>query len=543
MQKFLLQLDAPINGIYLSSETIELLSMIQCKDMDELREFARNCSQLNISEQDIASWNESKLEETKRSLVEQYKDTLMPMEQSIKDRRSVIQSALEHSGIASEEVDSYILEFQKNGYEGVKQRLQTEHPESYAVYAEKAHRFIGTERDQMKSVSYEELSRINDTLHSHNTILIASGRYYDVTNKFYNEQMPDMQKYDFYYPQRGLDFCHQNGMHARYHTLLDKQTMEEHLVGKPKEEVLAELKGYVRQSIDFISKYNDEHKVEKDGKGVITSVDLFNEIISFDPQYRNMWQELHGVSTEELADVFQYALEHKPEGVTYVYNEPFLENPDRREVVIEQLEEINEVAKQKYGKPLIDTLGTQMHIEMSQSKDDIRKCFEDFKALQEKTGIGIQITEFDMCLPERFMFDENGKARAEREIVELINSRSNAKIKSIAEIKTMKIKEIEDTIAETGVQLEGITYWSVSDTLDHNLQRTNRETIEQNLNRDIAQTRYAGLYSDIETKKETKLERLNTEQGILAETFANRKREYEQVKGQTRGKDAYEQSK
>ena len=106
----------------------------------------------------------------------------------------------------------------------------------------------------MKSLTYEELSGINRVLPDYNTILVASVRYYDVTKKMYDEQIPNMEKYDFYYAQRGLDFCHRNGLHARYPTLLDKQTMEEHLIRRPKEEVIKELQEYVRQSIDFISK-------------------------------------------------------------------------------------------------------------------------------------------------------------------------------------------------------------------------------------------------------------------------------------------------
>lgn len=310
-----------------------------------------------------------------------------------------------------------------------------------------------------------------------------------------------MEKYDFYYAQRGLDFCYKNGMYARYHTLLDKQTMEEHLIGKQKEYVLGELQKYVKKSIDFISKYNEEHKIN--GKGVICSVDLLNEIISFDEPYRNMWQELYGISNEELVSIFQYALENKPDGVTYVYNEPFLENPERRQVVIEQLSRINELAP-----GLIDTIGTQMHIEMTQNIDDIRQCFEGFKRL-EQLGIGTQITEFDMCLPERFMFDENGKIRSEQDLVELINSKiskSGITIGSIAEFKSMRIDEISKAIEETGVQLDGITYWSISDTLDHNLERTNRKTYEQGLQREIAQTRYAGLYSGLERNQTIMLE-------------------------------------
>lgn len=501
MQEFSLKLESPINGIYLNSETIELLSIIQCKNVEELKDFAINCSQLNISEEDLTSWNDNDIETIKRMLVERYKSTLVSMEQSIKNRRSVLELALKHSGITADEVDVYISVFQNDGYEGIKKKLKAEHPESYDVFTEKAHRFIGTERDQMTSITYEELSGLNDILSNHNTILIGAGRYYDVTKKMYDEHIPNMEKYDFYYAQRGLDFCYKNGMYARYHTLLDKQTMEEHLIGKQKEYVLGELQKYVKKSIDFISKYNEEHKIN--GKGVICSVDLLNEIISFDEPYRNMWQELYGISNEELVSIFQYALENKPDGVTYVYNEPFLENPKRRQVVIEQLSRINELAP-----GLIDTIGTQMHIEMTQNIDDIRQCFEDFKRL-EQLGIGTQITEFDMCLPERFMFDENGKIHSEQDLVELINSKiskSGITIGSIAEFKSMRMDEISKAIEETGVQLDGITYWSISDTLDHNLERTNRKTYEQCLQREIAQTRYAGLYSGLERNQTIMLE-------------------------------------
>lgn len=322
----------------------------------------------------------------------------------------------------------------------------------------------------------------------------------------YDEHIPNMEKYDFYYAQRGLDFCDRNGMHARYHTLLDKQTMEDHLIGKEKEYVLKELQEYVKKSIDFISKYNEEYKIN--GKGLICSVDLFNEIISFNEPYKNMWQELYGISNEELVSTFQYALENKPDEVTYVYNEPFLENPERRKAVIKQLSQINELSP-----GLIDTIGTQMHIEMTQNTDDIRNCFEDLKRL-EKLGIGTQITEFDMCLPERFMFDENGKIRSEKDLVEIINSKiskSGITIESIEELKSMKMNEISNAIEETEIQLDGITYWSINDILDHNLERTNRKTYEQGLQRDIANTRYSGLYSGLERSKTISTQRLGEE--------------------------------
>ena len=494
MKEFSLGLDTSINGIYLNSETIELLSIIQCKSIEELKEFAKNCSQIDISEENIANWNEQNIEDIKKDLFEKYKESIIPLKQSIEDRNSVFESVLQHCGIPKNEINDYISELKNNGYEGIKQKVLEEHPDKYAEIAEKQHRFIASERDQMTEVSYDEVSAINESLKNHNTILIASGRYYDVTNKLYDENVPDMQKYDFYYAQRGLDFCYKNGMNARYHTLLDKQTMEEHLIGKSKEEVISKLKAYVKKSVDFISEYNQTRQI--DGKGVISSVDLFNEIISFDEPYRNMWQELYGISNEELVGIFQYAQENKPEGVTYVYNEPFLENPERRKAVLEQLQQMNELSPE-----LIDTIGTQMHIEMTQDIESIRQCFEDLK----EAGVNVQITEFDMCLPERFMFDEKGKIRSEDDLVQNINSKlgkSGITIESIADFKSMRMQQIENAIKETGVELEGVTYWSTSDTLDHNLQRTNEKTYRDGIDREVAHTRYAGAYSYSEVEQE-----------------------------------------
>lgn len=494
MKEFSLGLDASINGIYLNSETIELLSIIQCKSIEELQEFAQNCSQLDIPKENIASWNEQNIEDIKKDLFEKYKGSIIPLKQSIEDRASVLKSALEHCGIPEQEMNDYISELKNNGYDGIKQKLLKDYPEKYAEFAEKQHRFIASERDQITEVSYEEISAINDNLKNHDTILVASGRYYDVTNKLYDENVSNMQKYDFYYAQRGLDFCYKNGMNARYHTLLDKQTMEEHLIGKSKEEVISELKDYVKKSVDFISEYNQTHQI--DGKGVISSVDLFNEIISFDEPYKNMWQELYGISNEELVGIFQYAQENKPEGVTYVYNEPFLENPERRKAVLEQLQQINELCPN-----LIDTIGTQMHIEMTQNIEAIRQCFEDLK----NSGFKTQITEFDMCLPERFMFDEKGKIRSEDELVQIINSKLGKRgieIESLSDFKSMRMQQIASVIKETGVELEGVTYWSTSDTLDHNLQRTNEKTYRDGIDREVAHTRYAGAYSYSEVEQE-----------------------------------------
>ena len=465
MEKFKLDLESPIKGVYLSSEMIDLMSIIQCKDLQQLSDFVMNCEQMTISLEDRNSWREEDIEAIKHKIFKEYQDSFISLEEQVTDSRASFAQALRHIGIEENIMEELFNVYKENGARGIKETLSSKYPEKYEKMAKSQHRFIASERDQIKRVTYDEIATLIGTLQEHNTILLGGGRYYDVVNKMVNSQE---DRYDFYQMQRGLDFCERNGLSARYHTLLDKQTLDGQLAGKNKEEVLAEIEKFVRQSIDFINEYNANHVIKDENgntRGLITSIDLFNEIISFDKvnengerdengEYRNMWQLKYGITLEELMQTFSYALENKPEGVTYVYNEPFLENLERRNAVISLIKQMKSISPN-----LIDTLGTQMHIETNQNMQEVEQCFKDFYKLQEEFGLGIQITEFDMCLPEAELFAEDGS------------------VKDISDDKKkMKIAELIKIISDSGVDLEGVSYWSISDTLDHNVQRTNTKT-------------------------------------------------------------------
>ena len=66
MKQFSLKVDSPVNGIYLNSETIDLLSIIQCKNIEELQKFVLECSQFNVSEADMINWRENDIENIKK---------------------------------------------------------------------------------------------------------------------------------------------------------------------------------------------------------------------------------------------------------------------------------------------------------------------------------------------------------------------------------------------------------------------------------------------------------------------------------------------
>ena len=433
MDIYSLNVDSPIKGGYFSSEQIDLLSIIQCQSIDELMKFIANCDQINHVHGIFESINGMDLESAKRSIFKSYQDSMVYHDQGLDASRI---NRFNYLGITSEEELMSVID--------------KSHPRSQEILSLN-HHFISEEWDQTKSISYEEMETLNSQLPLFNSMLIGSGKIYKVINKYDTNKDT---KYDFYFAKRDLDFAYKNGKQVRFHSLLvkdDGKIFNE----KSKEEIMNIIKEYVKQSIDFIKNYNSSHKININGKEepVINAVDLFNEILSFDKnkqgEYYNIWEQKYGISMPELMSCFEYALVNKPEGVNYLYNEPFLEDDQRRQKVFETL------AQTTPG--LIDTLGSQIHITITQDIDSIKRCFADFKTLQDN-GMQIQITEFDMCL---------GRSDVPR----VFGPNADISLERVYQEKDKKISEISSVIRESGVRLSGISYWSLTDGIDCNLER------------------------------------------------------------------------
>lgn len=434
MDNYSLNVDSPIKGGYFSSEQIDLLSIIQCQSIDELMKFILNCDQINRVNGIFESINGMDLESAKRSIFKSYQNSMVYHDQGLDASRM---NRFNYLRITSEEELMSVID--------------KSHPRSQEILSLN-HHFISEEWDQTKSISYEEMETLNSQLPLFNSMLIGSGKIYKVINKYDTNKDT---KYDFYFAKRDLDFAYKNGKQVRFHSLLvkdDGKIFNE----KSKEEIMDIIKEYVKQSIDFINDYNSSHKININDKeeAVINAVDLFNEIVSFDKnekgEYYNIWEQKYGISLPELMSCFEYALVNKPEGVNYLYNEPFLEDDQRRQKVFETL------AQTTPG--LIDTLGSQMHITITQDIDSIRRCFADFKKLQESTGKKIQITEFDMCL---------GRSDVPR----VFGPNADISLERVYQEKDKKISEISSAINESGVKLSGVSYWSLTDGIDCNLER------------------------------------------------------------------------
>ena len=470
MNSYFLNVSSPIIGGYFSSEQVDLLRIVMCNSFDELYDYIDNCDQinhLNIKE----SIKDMDLESAKRFVFKSYQDTLIIHDSN---READIRNKLKHCGLLEEDIDVII-----NGVLGktpmtiplLRDFVKSKYPNNYEKIFTMTNHFASLERDQLKDENlYDEMVELSSNLDSLNSILVGSGRIYNVVNELFDEDNHE-KRFDYYHATRDLDFAYTHGKQVRFHSLLCKETGI--FEGKTKDEILDFIRQYVERTIDFIAAYNKEHKVIIDGKEepVINAVDLFNEIISFEHnqngEYTNIWYERFGISINDLIEhCFKYALDHKPEGVSFLYNEPFLENDERRKKVLETLEEIRKIAP-----GLIDTLGSQMHITIGEDPEKIRRCFEDFKKLQE-SGLEIQITEFDMSL-------------GSRDIPRVFGPNADVSLEDVYSEKERKIREISNIINASGVKLSGVSYWSLTDGIDCNLERIRSKYLEEGKIKDI----------------------------------------------------------
>lgn len=469
MDNYLLDVGSNNIGGYFSSEQIDLLRIVQCNNLDDLINFISNCDQIKhlFDEHEITSLSELDIENAKRIVFESYQNTMVLHNANpIED----IENKLKNIGVREEHI-SYITQYLGNrDMQGIRRTIETLYPDKAKEILTLSHHFVSKERDQIKASNmYDEFVVLNNNLPSFNIMLVGSGKIYSIVNSFYESNEPEY-RFDFYKAKRDLDFALENGKQVRFHSLLVKE--DAHLFdGKSKEEILAIMSDYVKHTIDFVNEYNNTHK--SNGQPVINAIDLFNEIVSFDVneqgQYYNIWESKYGITMQELIPIFDYAREHKPDGVSYLYNEPFLENDDRRKKVFETLQTISTLSP-----GLIDTLGSQMHITITEDLNKIKRCFDDFRNLQEMTGMKIQITEFDMSL-------------GSREIGHVFGTNADYTLEQVYNIKSKQIEQISRIIRESGVNLSGVSYWSLTDGIDCNLERIRTNLLQKGLINDINQ--------------------------------------------------------
>lgn len=474
---YFLDIDAPEKTIYLGQTQIDLIEITELSSPEELADYVKNCAQFVYTPQEIDKLKAG-FPESKKEIFATYCASI-PQEYHSKNDADILRRNFDVPGMDEAEIDE-IMDLYLNGY--TKTALQAISKQDKRILTEIKDNFFRRQQadyDDIKYTTYEEIENLGKHLKDFNCLLITSGKYSCVENS---------QRFDDYHIRRGLNFAKKHNLQVRYHSLLTKDM--------PKDLDAEAIKQYVKDSIDFVSKYNSENTVEVGSKQlpVIRSIDLMNEIISMTPnekgEYENIWEK-RGISIPTLGRIFAYAKEHKPEGVTYVYNEAFVEIPEKRARQIE-------MARTLAANGLIDTFGTQMHISINTKREDIEAAFHDLKSLQEESGLSIAITEFDCYVPHK---------KLDR-IIKVTEDKSRIK-EIVGTLKKDKLKAVEEAAQKTNLSFSEVGYWSSTDSMDHNKRRArqNGATKKENF-----KTLYGGLYGDSLRMPEAKKQLVQKEQ-------------------------------
>ena len=500
-----LQLNTSKNGIYLSQQQIDLLMITELKSKEELKNYVENiCGQFpNMTVEDIVSnyrfiQTLDELEEAKKELYKKYQDSLISYLDNAK-MNSIEQAKvkLEKLSITAQEQDACLSFISQGKIEDVYKYLQQRHGVDFIT---QFNRYMKDDFENVKSVSYEKMKSLSNLISndpSIDTIIIATGKF---DNTIY--QSSNGKVFDPYLTEKALYYCMSHNKHMRYHALFDQSHVDNLLRQgkglKNHDKILAEMKSFVKKSIDFIEENN---KQLADGSKVINTVEIFNELVeknksNKDSSYDMVWEKNFGITIDEIISCFDDI--KKPVGVEFMYNETTLtESQRKRDKVEEVLFEID-----KLSPNLIDSFGDQMHLSdedvmTEKGKQNLVETAKMLKRIQDgKLLIDGEIKTIKSkkteCTEHDFHFEN-----------EFLNNyeiaKNNGVTDSLWSIKRNMQDYIGNCYLDNGVKFQRSTYWTLFGKNDHNLVRNNIKIAKENskgANKPLLSSMQAGIIRD-----------------------------------------------
>lgn len=500
-----LQLNTSKNGIYLSQQQIDLLMITELKSKEELKNYVENiCGQFpNMTVEDIVSNYRSiqtldELEEAKKELYKKYQDSLISYLDNAK-MNSIEQAKvkLEKFGITAQEQDVCLSFISQGKIDEAYKYLQQRHGVDFIT---QFNRYMKDDFENVKSVSYEEMKSLSNLIsndQSIDTIIIATGKF---DNTIY--QSSNGKVFDPYLTEKALYYCMSHNKHMRYHALFDQSHVDNLLRQgkglKNHDKILAEMKFFVKKSIDFIEENN---KQLADGSKVINTVEIFNELVeknksNKDSSYDMVWEKNFGITIDEIISCFDDI--KKPVGVEFMYNETTLtESQRKRDKVEEVLFEIDRLSPN-----LIDSFGDQMHLSdedvmTEKGKQNLVETAKMLKRIQDgKLLIDGEIKTIKSkkteCTEHDFHFEN-----------EFLNNyeiaKNNGVTDSLWSIKRNMQDYIGNCYLDNGVKFQRSTYWTLFGKNDHNLVRNNIKIAKENskgANKSLLSSMQAGIIRD-----------------------------------------------
>lgn len=516
-EEFFLDVNSKANGIYLSQQQIDLLMITDLSSKEEIRNYVEKlCTQFpnQIVEEIIPSFDTLDLETCKRNLFESYQQTLVGyLENANMTPLQQAEIKLNRMGISEEEKNITMGFIEKGKISEAYNYLRQTKGNDFIV---QFNRVMKGDFENVKSVDYDYMQALNQRIKNDNsidTIIIATGKF---DNSVYSNGQS--KYFDPLLTMKGLEYCKRTGKHMRYHALFDyahlTKLIKEGKSIKDREEILTEMKIFVQQSFDFIKSQNDRML---DGSMRINVVEIFNELVEYNKNsnerdnYQMAWEKYFGITMDDLVSCFDNV--EKIDGVEFMYNETMLEESPVRRAKVEEV-----YATILSKRPdLIDKFGNQMHLEhlhgtqkSGNNKRGIEEVAETFDLMKKiETGFSFtdkqgvvhqipprhtEITEFDIHIERTTMTNK---------VVPMLQN-GQLTNEQILNMKKSWIQNISKLAKEKGLHFDRTTYWSVTDTVDHNLCRANVAIQEENKKRGTnvppLKNMYAGLFGSSKPK-------------------------------------------
>ena len=491
--------ELPINvGITLNMQQIDILSIINSNSKEELVKNLSKIVILDSETKDELLSQEKDLEEIKKDIVTRYQESLT----SYNDYHFSLDKQ-EYKKELNKRL-KYIVnnvpfdDAEKQLFLNILKESSTTLEEKVVIIKETLNRSTSEKIFSLLSrLKFVEKEGIKDTSYEAFVELAKHFKDYDIIN------VDEVAKYSSYVRSddgynredliKVLDFAKENGKQVRLNALLFYMDIPDKLDRLPntpqnKELVKNKLRDYIDDISKLINEYNEQCK--KEGKKpVVKTVEVLNEllnrfsmdgIVNYDyrgnidtddhrvtkdnPLYdhiRGGW--LRFLSVEDLCEIVEDARRNLPD-VEFMINETNLEDPKKIEGFKDLIMDKIHAYEEEHQVKLIDSIGTQMHLDENSkvySKEDI---IEMFKALSQ-LGYPFEITEYDLRVSDSF-----------------INSHTEDEINAY---KNEKEKELCQAIVEFRKQLQisGITIWSVSDLQNFMVNIENEKIFKENIKR------------------------------------------------------------
>ena len=368
--------------------------------------------------------------------------------------------------------------------------------------------FEPIEKEGISSMTVENSRKLYEQIiKNYNSITI------DEEAKYGNVVLSDGTFY-FEHLSKALDFCKSIDKEVRLNTLMFYMDFPNNLKGlaindENRQLVKGKLLDYVDATTRFIrDNYSD----------VVRSVDVFNELLNRHPlsdcvvdrdRYNTLMESfglnpngeyylrsslpqdgslysnfdnidsgwMRHLSLEDICDVIAVARRNLPD-VDFMYNDDHLVDMSKLGPTSSLLERIH-AYEATHGVKLIDSIGTQMHIDNNISNENIRQMFLELS----KFGLPIEVTEFDLAMTS--------------DVDELSDD-------VIQAMRLKKIDDIHGIIEELSGEcnIRGFTIWSKTDSQNFRVHLANEQRINNGL--EPITTLHGGFFSedmDLKNKK------------------------------------------